>query len=60
MKDRTQESKNLQLDRKHMCELLNEGLMKDFDQRSHKPIVRCAKCGAKAGIKEAVCQPTEL
>ena len=44
----------------HMCALLKKGLMMEIDQRSAKPTVACAKCGAKADLPESVCQPKPL
>ena len=44
----------------HMCKLLKLGMMQEIDRRSAKPTVRCAKCGAKADLPEAVCQPIEI
>lgn len=41
----------------HMCKLLKKGLMMEIDQRSAKPTVSCAKCGAEADNPESVCQP---
>ena len=45
---------------KHMCKLYKNGMMMEYDQQSQKPIVSCAKCGAKADLPEAVCQPKPL
>jgi len=44
----------------HMCQLFRQGMMMDIDQRSARPTVACAKCGAKADLPEAVCQPKPL
>jgi len=44
----------------HMCKLLKKGQMEEYDRRSAKPTVRCAKCGAKAALAESVCQPLTL
>jgi hypothetical protein len=44
----------------HICALLKKGLMMEIDQRSAKPTVACAKCGAKADVRESVCQPKPL
>ena len=44
----------------HMCKLLKQGMMMDIDQRSAKPIVACAKCGARADSPDFVCQPKPL
>ena len=45
---------------KHMCRLLREGLMQELDQLADNPVVRCARCGAEANLREAVCQPLDL
>ena len=44
----------------HICKLFRMGMMMDIDQRSAKPVVSCAKCGAKADAPEFVCQPKPL
>jgi len=45
---------------KHMCKLYKNGMMMEYDQQSQSPTVACAKCGAKADLPEAVCQPKVL
>ena len=45
---------------RHMCELYKLGMMMEYDQQSQNPIVSCAKCGAKADLAEAVCQPKSI
>jgi hypothetical protein len=44
----------------HMCALLRKGMMMEIDQRSSRPTVACAKCGARADAPESVCQPKPL
>ncbi len=44
----------------HMCKLLKKGLMMELDRQAANPTVACAKCGAKAALAEAVCQPKAL
>ena len=45
---------------RHMCKLYRSGMMMEYDQQSRNPTVSCAKCGAKADLAEAVCQPKPL
>jgi len=45
---------------KHMCKLYKNGMMMEYDQQAKNPTVSCAKCGAKADLAEAVCQPKAL
>jgi len=45
---------------KHMCKLYKKGLMMEYDEQAKNPTIACAKCGAKARVAEAVCQPKPL
>jgi hypothetical protein len=52
--------RNLEKHPTHMCKLFKQGMIMEIDQRSAKPTVACAKCGAKADVSDAVCQPKPL
>lgn len=45
---------------KHMCKLYKNNMMMEYDEQAKNPTVSCAKCGAKAHLPEAVCQPKPL
>ena len=46
--------------RQHLCKLLQQGEMQEFDRRRSAPQVICCRCGLSANDAEDVCQPRPL